>query len=58
MDGAGATPLICPNTRVWKCQGRMEIITFITEAATIINILEHTGAWDNAERAPPPKTKS
>ena len=41
-------PLICE-----KCGGKMEIISFITEADVIRKILKHIGQYDPPERAPP-----
>jgi len=50
-------PLNCPNTRVWKCQGRMDIIAFVTDSETIKKILKHIGEYDprrdGGQRAPP-----
>lgn len=49
----GEDPLVCP-----KCGGRMKIISFITEAATIKQILDHVGIpsdppQTSPSRAPP-----
>ena len=41
-------PLICP-----KCQGAMQIISFIEDSDVIRKILKHLGLWD-IKRKPPP----
>jgi len=45
-----ADPLVCP-----KCGGEMKIISFITEASVIQQILEHLNLWEERLSRDPPE---
>jgi hypothetical protein len=45
-----ADPLTCP-----KCEGSLQIISFIDNPSVIEKILKHLKLWDPQERPPPPR---